>query len=129
MALVDDILTQSALCGRVTIWESLVLFSGCQPCQILTIYLSLSQAPGGAQWPRGSEHANLCVRDTEAMIRFLQTAFPEFRVRGEGISNDGTRWVHIGTNETYIALGQARVRLREELDAVSRTARREPSRL
>jgi hypothetical protein len=55
------------------------------------------------------EDANLCVRDTEVMIHFLQTAFPEFRVRGEGISNDGTRWVHVGTDETYIALGQARV--------------------
>jgi catechol 2,3-dioxygenase-like lactoylglutathione lyase family enzyme len=55
------------------------------------------------------EHANLCVRDIEGMIRFLQTAFPEFRVRGEGTSNDGTRWVHIGTDETYIALGQSRV--------------------
>src|ERR1035441_10695733 len=53
------------------------------------------------------EHANLCVRDIKGMIRFLQTAFPEFRVRGEGISNDGTRWVHIGTHETYIALGQS----------------------
>lgn len=28
------------------------------------------------------EHANLTVRDIEGMIRFLQTAFPEFRVRG-----------------------------------------------
>jgi hypothetical protein len=55
------------------------------------------------------EHANLCVRDIGGMIRFLQTAFPEFRVRGEGISNDGTRRVHIGTHETYIALGQSRV--------------------
>ena len=54
------------------------------------------------------EHANLTVRDIEGMIRFLQTAFPEFHVRGEGKSNDGTRWVHIGTQETYIALGQAR---------------------
>ncbi len=53
------------------------------------------------------EHANFCVRDIEAMICFLQTAFPEFRVRGEGISQDGTRWLHIGTDETYIALGQA----------------------
>ena len=50
------------------------------------------------------EHANLTVRDIEGMIRFLQTAFPEFRVRSEGRSNDGSRWVHIGTNETYIAL-------------------------
>jgi len=30
------------------------------------------------------EHANLTVRDVEETIRFLQTAFPEFRVRGEG---------------------------------------------
>ena len=52
------------------------------------------------------EHANVCVRDLDAMIRFLETTFPEFHVRGEGTSNDGTRWVHVGTNETYIALGQ-----------------------
>ena len=54
------------------------------------------------------EHANICVRDIEPMMRFLQTAFPEFRMRGEGKSRDGTRWVHIGTNDTYIALGQAK---------------------
>ena len=55
------------------------------------------------------EHANLCVRDLEAMIRFLRTAFPEFRMRGEGTSQEGTRWVHVGTDETYIALSQSRV--------------------
>jgi catechol 2,3-dioxygenase-like lactoylglutathione lyase family enzyme len=55
------------------------------------------------------EHANLTVRDIEGMIRFLQTAFPEFRVRGEGISADGSRWVHIGSQETYIALSPAKV--------------------
>jgi hypothetical protein len=55
------------------------------------------------------EHANLCVRDIPAMIRFLQTAFPDFRQRGEGTSQDGTRWVHLGTDETYIALGQSSV--------------------
>ena len=54
------------------------------------------------------EHANLCVRDIEVMIRFFKTAFPEFRARGEGKSRDGTRWVHVGTNDTYIALGQAK---------------------
>lgn len=54
------------------------------------------------------EHANISVRDIDAMIRFLQTAFPEFRVRGEGTSQDGTRWLHIGTDDTYIALSQAR---------------------
>ena len=53
------------------------------------------------------EHANLTVRDMEGMIRFLQMAFPEFQVRGEGTSNDGSRWVHVGTPETYIALNPA----------------------
>ena len=53
------------------------------------------------------EHANPGVCDIEAMTRFLQIAFPEFRKRGEGTSRDGTRWVHIGTNDTYIALGQS----------------------
>jgi len=56
------------------------------------------------------EHANLTVRDIEGMIRFLQTAFPEFQVRGEGISQDGGRWVHIGTQETYIALSPAKTK-------------------
>jgi hypothetical protein len=54
------------------------------------------------------EHANLIVRDINGMIRFLQTAFPEFKVRGEGKSRDGSRWVHVGTNETYIALSPAK---------------------
>jgi catechol-2,3-dioxygenase len=50
------------------------------------------------------EHANLTVHDIDGMIRFLQTAFPEFQVRGEGKNQDGSRWVHVGTSETYIAL-------------------------
>ena len=54
------------------------------------------------------EHANLTVRDIDRMIRFLQTAFPEFQVRAEGKSGDGSRWVHIGTNETYVALSPAK---------------------
>ena len=55
------------------------------------------------------EHANLLVRDIEATIRFLQTAFPEFRMRHEGRDSKGNRWVHFGTDETYIALNQAYV--------------------
>lgn len=55
------------------------------------------------------EHANLCVRNIDEMVRFLQTAFPEFRVRGEGVSNEGVRWLHLGTDETYVALSQSRV--------------------
>lgn len=52
------------------------------------------------------EHANIVVRDIDASMRFLNAAFPEFRVRREG-SNEGLRWVHIGTDDTYIALNEA----------------------
>ncbi|MGH9775457.1 MAG: VOC family protein [Candidatus Acidiferrales bacterium] len=54
------------------------------------------------------EHANLIVRDIDGMVRFLQTAFPEFKVRGEGMGQDGSRWLHFGTQETYIALSPAK---------------------
>jgi catechol 2,3-dioxygenase-like lactoylglutathione lyase family enzyme len=53
------------------------------------------------------EHANLCVRDVDAMIRFLQTAFPEFHVRADHTDEDGSRWVHVGNDETYVALSEA----------------------
>ncbi len=53
------------------------------------------------------EHANVAVRDVDEMIRFLQTAFPDFRVRREGKSWQGARWVHVGTDDTYIALNEA----------------------
>ena len=55
------------------------------------------------------EHANISVRDIAATIRFLQTAFPEFRIRFDGRNPDGTGWLHIGTDETYIALSQSTV--------------------
>jgi catechol 2,3-dioxygenase-like lactoylglutathione lyase family enzyme len=52
------------------------------------------------------EHANLAVRDIEAMTRFLGAAFPDFRVRSEGLYQ-GRRWVHVGNDDTYIAVNQA----------------------
>jgi catechol 2,3-dioxygenase-like lactoylglutathione lyase family enzyme len=53
------------------------------------------------------EHANLTVRDIDAMIHFLMVSFPEFRVRHDAMDTDGTRWAHVGTNETYVALQSA----------------------
>ena len=53
------------------------------------------------------EHANLCVHDIDAVVRFLLTAFPEFRIRRDTTEADGSRWVHVGCDETYIALNQA----------------------
>lgn len=53
------------------------------------------------------EHANLCVHNIDAVIQFLLTAFPAFRVRHDQVEPDGSRWVHVGTDQTYIALTQA----------------------
>ncbi len=54
------------------------------------------------------EHANLAVRDLDAITRFIQTALPEFGVRAQGRTSEGTRWVHVGTGTSYIALYEAR---------------------
>lgn len=51
------------------------------------------------------EHVNITTTDVDATIRFLQTAMPEWQVRGEGPgSNNCRRWVHLGTETTYIAI-------------------------
>jgi len=57
------------------------------------------------------EHANLSVLDLQGAIDFLTTAFPHFRVRGRGPLADSPwagEWVHLGTDDTYLALQQAR---------------------
>ncbi len=53
------------------------------------------------------EHANLAVRDVDAAVHFLQTAFPSFRIRREGKTWQGWRWVHVGTDDTYVAVTEA----------------------
>ncbi|WP_372368912.1 VOC family protein [Candidatus Uabimicrobium sp. HlEnr_7] len=52
------------------------------------------------------EHANITVEDIDQAIIFLQTAFPNFQVRGGG-GTGNERWLHIGTDKTYIALNAA----------------------
>jgi len=54
------------------------------------------------------EHANLNVRNMDDSVRFLKAAFPEFEIRREGL-NEGRRWMHIGNEDTYIALNEASV--------------------
>ena len=51
------------------------------------------------------EHANLNVSSIDAAVKFLTTAFPEFHIRGGG-EVEGQRWVHVGTDETYVALNE-----------------------
>ena len=53
------------------------------------------------------DHANLTVRDVEETLRFLRAAFPDFRIRGEGRKWNGARWLHVGTDDVYLALEQA----------------------
>jgi catechol 2,3-dioxygenase-like lactoylglutathione lyase family enzyme len=52
------------------------------------------------------EHANLTVGDLDAAIDFLLTAIPEFRVRGRGTDPEGRRWVHVGSESSYIAINE-----------------------
>ena len=53
------------------------------------------------------DHANLAVRDLAEAIRFLRTAFPEFRVRAQGPECAGRRWVHVGNDVNYLSLLEA----------------------
>ncbi len=52
------------------------------------------------------EHANITVNDLQEAIRFFQTAFPHFKIRGGG--TDMREWVHLGDDDTYIAINQAK---------------------
>ncbi len=54
------------------------------------------------------EHANLHVNHFDDAVRFLTTAFPDFKVRNEDVK-DGLRGMHIGTEETYIALSETKL--------------------
>ncbi len=66
------------------------------------------------------EHANICVTDIEAMMKFLQTISPDFKIRGGG-GTGSDRWVHFGNNETYIALQQASEKLKTNFTPYSGT--------
>ena len=53
------------------------------------------------------EHVNLVVKDIDTTLRFLQTAFPDWRVRGRGESEwygHKRNWLHVGTDDYYITL-------------------------
>lgn len=53
------------------------------------------------------EHANLVVKDIAATLAFIQTAFPTWRIRGQGGTNwNGRprRWLHVGDDNYYVTL-------------------------
>jgi catechol 2,3-dioxygenase-like lactoylglutathione lyase family enzyme len=53
------------------------------------------------------DHANLTVRSLNETVHFLRTAFPHFEVRFDGTDKHGKHWIHIGTEDTYIALTES----------------------
>src|SRR6516225_6045515 len=55
------------------------------------------------------EHANLTVRSLDEAVRFLRATFPHFKIRFDGTDKGGKRWIHIGTEDTYIALTESRM--------------------
>jgi len=53
------------------------------------------------------EHANIAVRDPEAVAAFLTTAFPHYRVRRRGRKENGDAWLHVGCDDDYVSLEEA----------------------
>jgi len=50
------------------------------------------------------EHANITVPDVDAAIAFLRVVEPEFQIRHDEKPDEGHRWVHIGTGDSYFAI-------------------------
>ena len=53
------------------------------------------------------EHANLVVTDIAATLDFIQTALPDWRVRGQGRMEwhgKPRRWLHVGDDDYYLTL-------------------------
>ena len=51
------------------------------------------------------EHLNLVVSDIEASVAFYQTAFPHWKVRGQGTGEwygKARRWLHFGDDYQYL---------------------------
>lgn len=65
------------------------------------------------------EHANMHVEDIDSARRFLQTAFPEFRIRKQGQNAEGRRWMHLGTDQVYFALNEATAERKDGWQAYS----------
>ena len=51
------------------------------------------------------EHANITVSNLEESTHFFQTAFPHFKIRGG--DNTNREWIHLGDDNTYVALNQS----------------------
>ena len=53
------------------------------------------------------EHANLVVKDIPATLDFIQTAFPDWKIRGQGEMTwhgKPRHWLHVGDDDCYLTL-------------------------
>ena len=50
------------------------------------------------------EHLNMTSTDVDESVRFLLTAMPELRIRGGGEGEKARRWVHVGTDDSYLCI-------------------------
>ncbi len=68
------------------------------------------------------EHVNLVVNNIEATLDFLQTAFPKWRVRGQGDSEwygIKRHWLHVGTDDYYVTLNEGNDEANRDLKSQS----------
>jgi catechol 2,3-dioxygenase-like lactoylglutathione lyase family enzyme len=68
---------------------------------------TMIRPPGEHTMTAYLEHANLHVSDVDGMLDFIRTALPDFRVRFDSGADDPERWVHVGDDQTYLALYRA----------------------
>eukprot|EP00010_Vexillifera_abyssalis_P006378 CAMPEP_0201546186 /NCGR_PEP_ID=MMETSP0173_2-20130828/2556_1 /ASSEMBLY_ACC=CAM_ASM_000268 /TAXON_ID=218659 /ORGANISM="Vexillifera sp., Strain DIVA3 564/2" /LENGTH=170 /DNA_ID=CAMNT_0047954793 /DNA_START=43 /DNA_END=555 /DNA_ORIENTATION=+ len=54
------------------------------------------------------EHANISTHSLVHATKFFRTAFPQWKIRGGGEMEDRF-WIHIGTDEYYLALFEPKV--------------------
>jgi len=53
------------------------------------------------------EHVNLVVKEIQPSLEFILTAFPEWKVRGEGRgewAGEARNWLHVGDDDYYLTL-------------------------
>jgi len=68
------------------------------------------------------EHANLVSKDMAGTLDFLQTAFPEWSVRGRGESEwygKKRQWLHFGNEDYYITINEGNQDINRDLSGHS----------
>ena len=55
------------------------------------------------------EHANITANSIKECVHFFQSAFPHFEIRGG--DDDLKEWIHLGDDNTYIAINKAQSNL------------------